>query len=63
MKNENYQLKKDEYLFYLQKFLDISENIKDEQLKKEIVSLMLKCNNALIELIIQDIENMNKSIQ
>ncbi len=38
------------YLFELQKFLDLTENIKDEELKKEIVIQMLKCDKRVTQL-------------
>lgn len=60
--NKQQKPKNEKYLFYLQKFLDTAENIQDEELKKNLINTMLKCNNALIQLMIEDIENMNKSI-
>lgn len=62
MTSKQQKSKNEEYLFYLQKFLDLLENIQDEDLKKNLTNTMLKCNNALIKLKIEDIENMNKSI-
>lgn len=41
-KNENKQ-----YLFELQKFLDLADNIEDEKLRKAIISQMLKCDRCL----------------
>ena len=41
-KNENKQ-----YLFELQKFLDLADNIEDEKLRKAIISQMLKCDKCL----------------
>lgn len=41
-KNENEQ-----YLFELQKFLDLADNIEEEQLRKVIISQMLKCDKCL----------------
>lgn len=41
-KNSNQQ-----YLKEVQKFLDIAENIKDEQLKKQIIHQMLICDEKL----------------
>ena len=38
------------YLFELQKFLDLTDNIKDEELKKEIVIQMLKCDKRVTQL-------------
>lgn len=41
-KNRNSQ-----YLFELQKFLDLSDNIEDEELKKLIIHQMLKCDKCI----------------
>lgn len=41
-KNKNAQ-----YLFELQKFLDLADNVKDEDLKRRIISQMLKCDKCV----------------
>lgn len=41
-KNTNQQ-----YLFELQKFLDLADNINDENLRKIIIYQMLKCDKCL----------------
>lgn len=41
-KNKNTQ-----YLFELQKFLDLADNIDDEELRKLIISQMLKCDKCV----------------
>ena len=55
------------YLFALQKFLDLTENIKDEELRKEIVAQMLKgdrCLTKLAEQLFYKIQkNENKGIK
>lgn len=38
------------YLFELQKFLDIVENVKDKELQKEIITQMLKCDKRVTQL-------------
>ena len=38
---------KDEYLFYMQKFFDLTENIKDEELKQNIITTVLKITESL----------------
>ena len=52
------------YLFELQKFFDIVENIEDEELQKEIIAQMLKCDKRITQLaenIFQDLnENNNR---
>lgn len=42
--NENYE-------FELQKFLDISSNITDEELKIRIMAQMVKCQNLILEIL------------
>lgn len=44
---DNWKANSKEYLLELEKFLDKVESIKDENLKKEIVMQMLKCDKAL----------------
>ena len=38
------------YLFELQKFLDAVENVEDEELRKEIIAQMLKCDKRITQL-------------
>lgn len=50
------------YLFELQKFFDIVENIEDEELQKEIIAQMLKCDKRITQLaenIFQDLKENN----
>ena len=42
--------KNEKYLIELQKFLDIAENIEDEELRKSIIVQMIKCDKLLTEL-------------
>lgn len=35
------------YLFEVQKFLDLTDNIQDEKLRKRIINQMLKCDKCL----------------
>ena len=53
-KNENKQ-----YLYELQKFLDLTDNIEDEKLRKQIVSQMLKCDKCVTNLAEEIFENLN----
>ena len=53
-KNENEQ-----YLYELQKFLDLTDNIEDEKLRKQIVSQMLKCDKCVTNLAEEIFENLN----
>ncbi len=41
-KNEN-----KEYLFELQKFLDLADNIENENLRKLIINQMIKCDKCI----------------
>lgn len=47
LKKENWKANSQKYLKELQAFLDKAENIQDEDLKKEIIFQMLKCDNEL----------------
>ncbi len=47
LENENWKAKGQKYLKELQAFLDKAENIEDENLRKEIIFQMLKCDNEL----------------
>ena len=47
LENENWKASSQKYLKELQAFLDKAENIQNEDLKKEIIFQMLKCDNEL----------------
>lgn len=47
IENENWKANSQKYLKELQAFLDKAENIQDEELRKEIIFQMLKCDNEL----------------
>lgn len=49
--NKDWKNKDEKYLFELQKFLDLTENIKNEELRKEIVAQMLKCDKRITQLV------------
>ena len=52
MKNIEKIIKENEkYEFELQKFIDISSNIKDEELKIRIVAQMVKCQKVMLEIL------------
>lgn len=44
---ENWKYTNENYLFELQKFLDIAENIEDEYLQNIVINQMLKCDKSL----------------
>lgn len=50
LENENWKASSQKYLKELQAFLDKAENIQNEELKKEIIFQMLKCDNELTNL-------------
>ena len=47
IKKENWKANSQKYLKELQAFLDKAENIQDEEIKKEVIFQMLKCDNEL----------------
>lgn len=48
--NKDWKEKNKEYLEQLQKFLDVSENIEREDLRRSVIAEMLKCDMILTEL-------------
>lgn len=52
--------KNEQYLFELQKFLDLADNIENEELKKAIIAQMLKCDKCLTNLAEQIFKNLKK---
>lgn len=48
------------YIFYMQKFLDICDNIKDQELKLRVIKSMIICDERLTNLAIDEIERLNK---
>lgn len=50
IENRNWKANGQKYLRELQAFLDKAENIENEELKKEIIFQMLKCDNELTAL-------------
>lgn len=54
------------YLFELQKFFDVVENVKNEELRKEIIAQMLKCDKRITQLaetIFQELKKNSKMIK
>ena len=49
-----------QYLFELQKFLDLADNIKDEKLRKNIISQMLKCDKYLRKIAEEELKNKER---
>lgn len=54
--NRDWKEKNKKYLYSLQKFLDATERIKDEELRNHIVTQMLKCDLALTEIAEKEIQ-------
>lgn len=49
---------KEEYLFYMQKILDLAENIKDERLRKDIINAFLSFTKSIENLSEQDFKEL-----
>lgn len=47
LENKNWKAGSQKYLKELQAFLDKAENIENEELRKDIIFQMLKCDNEL----------------
>ena len=47
IQNINWKNKNEQYLFELQKFMDLADNIENENLRKLIIAQMLKCDKRL----------------
>lgn len=47
IQNNNWKNKNEQYLFELQKFMDLADNIENENLRKLILAQMLKCDKRL----------------
>lgn len=60
MTNKDWKEKNKKYLYYVQKFLDMCDNIQDEGLRKNIIKAMFQCDETLTEIVEQEFQNMNK---
>jgi hypothetical protein len=49
-KDNMWKNKNQQYLFELQKFLDLVDNVEDEELKKQIIGQMLKCDRCVTKI-------------
>lgn len=63
LENKSWKADGQKYLKELQAFLDKAENIEDEELKKDIIFQMLKCDNELTILAEKKFEECNKKIE
>ena len=50
IQNNNWKNKNEQYLFELQKFMDLADNIENENLRKLIIAQMLKCDKRLTKI-------------
>ena len=62
MNNRDWKEKDKEYLKFIQKFLDLSDNIENEELKEEVIRAMLMCDERLTQLAELEFENLNKNL-
>lgn len=61
LEKNKWKNKNSQYLFELQKFLDLADNIEDENLRKLIISQMLKCDKCvtnIAEKMFKEIKNL-----
>ena len=61
--NRDWKEKNKRYLYTLQKFLDSTDRIKDEELKNHIITQMLKCDLALTEIAEKEIKKARESLE
>ena len=61
MNNRDWKEKDKEYLRFIQKFLDLSDNIENKELKDEVIRAMLMCDDRLTQLAELEFENLNKN--
>ncbi len=61
LKNSIWKNKNKQYLFEMQKLMDIIDNVKDERLKKDIISQTLKCDKCITELAEKAMREMIKN--
>lgn len=47
LEKSKWKNRKAKYLFELQKFLDLADNIKDKDLRMLVISQMLKCDRCI----------------
>ena len=61
LEKNKWKNKNSQYLFELQKFLDLADNIEDEKLRKLIIGQMLKCDKCvtnIAEKMFKEIKNL-----
>lgn len=50
LEKNRWKNKNEQYLFEVQKFLDLADNIEDKKLKKLIIYQMLKCDKCITKI-------------
>lgn len=60
LKKSKWKNKSTQYLFELQKFLDLTDNIKEKELRELIVCQMIKCDNCITRLAEEIFETLEK---
>jgi len=66
LENSNWKNKNSQYLFELEKVIDIVDNIEDKQLKTDIINQILKCDRCLTNLaetIIKELINNTRKLE
>ena len=66
LENSNWKNKNSQYLFELEKVIDIVDNIEDKQLKTDIINQILKCDRCLTNLaetIIKELINTTRKLE
>ena len=66
LENSNWKNKNSQYLFELEKVIDIVDNIEDKQLKTAIINQILKCDRCLTNLaetIIKELINNTRKLE
>ena len=61
--NREWKEKNEKYLTNLQKFLDATDSIEDEELQKHIIGQMLKCDLVLTEIAESEIQKARENKQ
>lgn len=66
LENSNWKNKNSQYLFELEKVIDIVDNIENKQLKTDIINQILKCDRCLTNLaetIIKELINNTRKLE
>lgn len=61
MQEQRWKNKNKAYLFELQKFIDLADNIEDENLKKEIINQVIRLDKCITKISEEIIEKAQQS--